>query len=178
MLKAMRGGDDDLLSVANVIPTFDHEPAAISNPQNSINAADLQFLCSHLSCCDRLQSELTISEREVLEHDRERYKRLGAGAHLDEWMEFYPGLRIRRHLAMKIAHTNRPEGRRYAEALSALYRADGFDTNDKTYMHHLSAVLWINDDPEHIQILREIRDAMTPGERSDSTRRSQRASGS
>src|SRR5258706_12749949 len=59
------------------------------------------------------QSELTASERGVLADDRERFKRLGAGAHLDDWLAFIPGLRIRRHLAMKLCHIIRPQGRCY-----------------------------------------------------------------
>jgi len=35
---------------------------------------------------DIKQTELTQSEREVLEEDRARWKRMGAGGHLDEWL--------------------------------------------------------------------------------------------
>src|SRR5437899_1025508 len=60
------------------------------------------------------RSELIQSERDVLARDRERWKRMGAGAHLDDWLAFYDGLAIRRRLAMRIAFTNKPEGRGYA----------------------------------------------------------------
>jgi hypothetical protein len=112
------------------------------------------------------QSELTIGEREVLERDRERYKKLGAGAHLDEWLEFYPGLDIRRRLAMRMAHTNQPQGKGYVMALNQLYEDDGFNVNDKTYMKALTDVLWLGDEPERMTVLREIREGMTPGQRS------------
>jgi hypothetical protein len=61
------------------------------------------------------QQELTASERTVLAEDRKRWQRMGAGSHLDEWLSFGPGLMIRRHLAMKLAHVNKPEGRGYAQ---------------------------------------------------------------
>jgi hypothetical protein len=112
------------------------------------------------------EHELTPSERDVLTRDRERWKRVGGGAHLDEWLEFYPGLEIRRRLAMRIAFTNKPEGRGYATALHQLYEADGFNPDDKTMMTGFTAVLWLNDDPTRVEMLREIRAAMTPGERS------------
>ena len=51
-------------------------------------------------------------------------------------------------------------------AYNQLMRADGFDTNDKTTMSHMSAVLWICDEPEREVILREILEALSPGQRS------------
>jgi hypothetical protein len=111
-------------------------------------------------------SELSASELAVLEHDKARWARVGGGAHLDEWLEFYPGLEIRRRLAMRIAFTNRPEGKGYAQALKQLYVADGFDVTDKMLMAAFTDLLWLGDTPERMSILREVRDAMTPGERS------------
>jgi hypothetical protein len=117
---------------------------------------------------DIKQSELTQSERAVLEADRERWKRMGTGSHLDDWLAFYPGLMLRRYLAMKLAHTNRPKGKGYALQFNALMRDDGFDTDDKTTMSRMGAVMWLCDDkePERTMILGEIRAKMTPGERS------------
>jgi hypothetical protein len=112
------------------------------------------------------QTELTSSEREVLAEDRKRWKRMGAGAHLDEWLAYYPGCGIRRRLAMRIAFTNRPEGRAYTQAMNQLLEADGINTNDKSAMAAFTAVLWLGDDSERMTILREIREAMTPGQRS------------
>lgn len=109
------------------------------------------------------QSELTASERTVLAEDRARWERMGGGAHLDDWLAYGPGLLIRRRLAMKLGHVNRPEGRNYAAAFSALMEKDGLHTMDKT---SISAVLWLEDNPEHLRILREIRETMTVGERS------------
>lgn len=113
---------------------------------------------------DIKRTELTPSEREVLEEDRRRWKRLGTGAHLDEWLAFAPGLAIRRHLAMKLAYTNRPEGKGYIKQYNALLHADGLD--DKKLMPSLTAVQWLHEDAERLTILREIRETMTPGERS------------
>ena len=91
----------------------------------------------------------------------QRWERMGAGGHLDDWLAYYPGLAIRRTLAMRLAHTNSPVGKRYADAFRELMKADGLDAN-----HSLSAVLWLGEDPERMRILRELRDAMTPGQRS------------
>src|SRR5262249_26982852 len=45
------------------------------------------------------------------------------------------------------------------------FKRDGIDTDDKSAMTTMTAVLWLHDRPERMSILREIRDAMTPGER-------------
>jgi hypothetical protein len=108
-----------------------------------------------------IQQQLTASEREVLVEDQKRWKRMGSGAHLDDWLAFSSGLMIRRRLAMRIAFVNRPEGRGYNEAFAALLKRDGLDSLNKT---SITAVLWLQD-PEHMTILREIRDAMPTGER-------------
>jgi len=115
---------------------------------------------------DIKRKELTRSEQDVLDADRDRWQRLGKGAHLDEWLAFYPGLGIRRRLAMRLAYSNQPKGGPYSDALNKLYEADGIETSDKTSMKNFTDVLWLCDKPEHTTILREIREAMTPGERS------------
>jgi hypothetical protein len=108
--------------------------------------------------------ELTQSERDVLKDDGKRWHRMGAGGHLDDWLAYYPGLAIRRRLAMRMAFTNKPEGKGYVQAFAELMKADGLlDPAGKT---SFTAVLWLGDDPERIQILRELREAMTPGQRS------------
>ena len=111
------------------------------------------------------QNELTASEREVLAEDRKRWKRMSAGAHLDEWLAYGPGLLIRRRLAMRLAHVNRPEGRGYTEQFGNLMRHDGLQWQDSTVKTSMTAVLWLHDDSERIGILREMREAMSPGER-------------
>ena len=119
-----------------------------------------------MSVEDIKRAELTPSEREVLEEDRKRWKRMGAGAHLDEWLAYGPGVAIRRRLAMRMANTNRPEGKAYIKYYNELLRDDGLDTRDGKLMSSLTAVQWLHDDAERVTILREIRDTMTPGERS------------
>lgn len=116
-----------------------------------------------MSLDDIKQTELTPSERDVLDADRKRWHHMGGGGHLDDWLAYGPGLMIRRRLAMKLAYTNRPEGKGYNAAFGQLLQADGLDTMEKTA---ISAVLWLHDTPEHMSILREVRDAMTPGQRS------------
>jgi hypothetical protein len=110
-----------------------------------------------------MPDELSVNERTVLAEDAERWRRLGAGEHLDDWLAFAPGLMIRRTLAMRIAFVNRPEGRGYAQAFSQLLERDGLDTMDRTT---ISALLWLQEDPQRLTVLREIRDSMTMGERS------------
>lgn len=109
-----------------------------------------------------LQTELSQEEREVLHADRERWKRMGAGAHLSEWLDYAPGLRIRRQYAMKLNHKNEPKGRGYNETYGQLLRLDGFDIADKRLMASLTAVTWLDD---HIEILNEILASLSPGER-------------
>jgi hypothetical protein len=108
------------------------------------------------------QTELTQSERDVLADDRKRWQRMGAGAHLDDWLAYGPGLMIRRRLAMRLAFTNRPERKGYVQAFAQIMKHDGLDGMDKT---SITAVLWLNDDPERMSILREIRETMKVGER-------------
>jgi hypothetical protein len=122
-----------------------------------------QTMSNEKPLADIRQRELTASQRTVLAEDCERWKRLGAWQHLDDWLAFGPGLMIRRTLAMRIVFVNKPEGRGYAEAFGQLMKQDGLDTMDK---YTISAVLWLHDDPERMTLLREIRDSMTAGERS------------
>ena len=108
------------------------------------------------------QTELSANEREILNEDRKRWKRMGEGAHLHEWLAYGDGLMIRRRLAIRINHLNRPEGKGYAQTFAQLMEADGLEHMDKT---SISAVLWLHSEPERMVILREILDTMTPGQR-------------
>src|ERR1700720_3496625 len=87
---------------------------------------------SAMTIQDIKQTELTPSEREVLAAERTRWRRMGEGGHLDDWLAYGPGLMIRRRLAMRLAFVNRPEGKGYAQAFGQLMNADGLDTMDKT----------------------------------------------
>jgi hypothetical protein len=115
---------------------------------------------------DKRRTDLTAAEHDVLRADRERWERMGAGGHLNDWLAYYPGLSIRRRLAMKLTFTNKPEGKGYVLAYNQLMRDDAFNTDDKTLMSQMGAVLWLRDNPEHDQILRDILETMTPGQRS------------
>jgi hypothetical protein len=116
----------------------------------------------------RIERELAPGEHAILAEDRDRWKRIGAGSHLDEMLAFGPGLLIIRRLAERAAYVNRPEGRAYVEKFGALmerqgyYKADGSDSTTRTMF---SAILWFHDKPERLEVLRELRDAMTAGER-------------
>src|SRR6516225_6780098 len=114
---------------------------------------------------DIKRTDLTQNERDILAADTDRWKRMGAGAHLNDWLSFYDGLAIRRRLAMRLAWTNQPVGRGYNEKFSALMRQDGIDTSDKSALTAFTAVMWLHEEPERLTILREITDAMTPGMR-------------
>jgi hypothetical protein len=106
-------------------------------------------------------TQLTQSQQDLLAKDRERWQHMGKGAHLDDWLAYGPGLMLRRQIAQRIAHVNRPEGKGYNAAFGALLEQDGLHTMDKA---SISAVLWLHD-PEHLQILQEIRATMTIGDR-------------
>jgi hypothetical protein len=121
---------------------------------------------THKNLDQIMKTELAADQLEVLDRDKQRWKRLGASAHLRDWLDFYPGLRIRRQLAMKINFTNKPEGRGYVQDYGAMLALAGFDTKDRRLMTTLTAVLWIEDSPEHVQTMRDILDTLSPGERS------------
>jgi hypothetical protein len=109
---------------------------------------------------------LTDSEREILHGEARHWKTISNGAHLDEWLELGPGLLLRRAGAMVVANTNEPTGKGYIKYYSEALKDGGYDTKDRRLMTTLTAVLWLHDDPARESILREIRNAMTPGERS------------
>jgi hypothetical protein len=112
---------------------------------------------------DTIEEELNPSDREILAQDRERWARMGAGAHLDDWLAYAPGLMLRRQLAMKIAFTNAPVGKGYNMAFAALMERGGLHTMDKA---SISAILWLHEHPERMDELRKLRHVMTVGQRS------------
>ncbi len=112
---------------------------------------------------DSLESD----QREILAADRKRWKHMGAGGHLSDWMAFLPGMELRRAMAMKIARTNKPEGKGYTGALAALMMRDGLydeTTTTQPAKESFSAVLWFSEPPHRRQILQEIMRDMTPGQ--------------
>jgi hypothetical protein len=124
----------------------------------------LKYESNAMDVADDVQQDgLIPSDRAVLVEDGIRWKqRLAAGQHLNDWLAFAPGLMIRRTLAMREAHANKPEGRGYAEAFSRLMKKDGLDTMEKSAV---SALLWLHQNPERLVTLKEIRDGMTDSER-------------
>jgi hypothetical protein len=109
------------------------------------------------------QDTLTANERSMLAQAGERWQRMGAGAHLADWLAFGEPLLLLRTMAMRLAFVNRPEGKGYVQAFAALMKTHNLDTMDKG---SISAVLWLNDNPERLTMLREIQGTMTPGQRS------------
>ena len=88
---------------------------------------------------DIKHKELTPSEYEVLSRDKERWQRMGAGGHLDDWLAYRPGLMIRRRLAMRMAFTNKPEGKGYAQAFAGADEGR-WSPHHGQDQHHRSAV--------------------------------------
>jgi hypothetical protein len=67
---------------------------------------------------DKDEDALTPEQLELLAQDRERWAHLNGGGHLDDWLGFGRGMVLRRTMAMKIADSNKPEGRRYNKAMT------------------------------------------------------------
>jgi hypothetical protein len=108
-----------------------------------------------------VQSELTAEEREGLEQDRLRWRAMGAGAHLDAWLKFGPGLLALRRVAMRLVHANAPKGKRYNKQFTELLQHFGLHTMPAT-----TALLWLHEDEQRLAVLAEVRAALTtPGER-------------
>jgi hypothetical protein len=142
----------------NPHPQKDAAPAA-RNSQSRHHGKHLGALAMKI---ENELANLTQSERGVLAQDKERWIRMGAGAHLDDWLAYGAGLLLRRRMGMHMANTNAPEGKNYASAFAALLKADGLDSMDK---QSISAVLWLHSEPERMAALRQIRDGMKVGER-------------
>lgn len=68
------------------------------------------------------------------------WKRLSSGHTRDDWVLVGKALQMLRVEAMRSAHTNKPEGRRYNQEYSDLLRANGFDGIDKATRSRLFAV--------------------------------------
>ncbi len=113
-----------------------------------------------------IENEMLSQEaRDRLDKDAKRWKRMGGGCHLDDWLDYGPGFQDMRRVAMSLAHTNRPEGKGYNKAFMEVREYHGLGTMDKNAITH---VLWLTDEhyPERLEELKKIRDVMTDGERS------------
>jgi hypothetical protein len=115
-----------------------------------------------------VHDSLESGQRKILAADRERWKHMGAGAHLSDWLAFLPGMLLRQEMALRIAGTNRREGKGYTGALSALMMRDGlYDSTTVTQpaKESFGAVLWFGVKNHRMEILQEILRDMTPGQR-------------
>ena len=115
-----------------------------------------------------VHDSLESGQRKILAADRERWKHMGAGAHLSDWLAFLPGMLLRQQMALRIAGTNRREGKGYTGALSALMMRDGlYDSTTVTQpaKESFGAVLWFGVKNHRMGILQEILRDMTPGQR-------------
>ena len=115
---------------------------------------------------EAIENEMLSQEaRDRLDKDARRWKRMGAGAHLDDWLDYGPGFQDMRRVSMSLAHTNRPEGKGYNKAFMEVREYHSMGTMDKVAITH---VLWLTDEhyPERLEELKKIRDVMTEGQRS------------
>jgi hypothetical protein len=127
---------------------------------------DLAAIASYGSSVFAPEDELTDEERAVLAADLERLSRLGAGAHLDDWLAFGQGhISIIRKQAMRRATTAAPKGTRYNAEYKRLMEHYGFSNLDQDMRIALGHVAWLYEKPERLETLKRIREAMTPGQR-------------
>jgi hypothetical protein len=121
------------------------------------------------------ERELTEGERKVLADDRERWAKLTTGSQLDELLAFGHGLLIRRRMAMNAAYVTKPEGRGYVEAFNRIMVKDGFyrdrpnspeaKREESRTRTMFTAILWLHDPLDRLQILNELRASMSPDQR-------------
>ena len=107
---------------------------------------------------------LAPSERDAINANRETYKRLTSGGHLQEWLSLAPGLLIQRRKAMLISNSNAPKGRRYVEAFNALLQRNGVNVDERKLMPEITAILFITSDPENQRVLDEALAQMSQGQ--------------
>lgn len=137
--------------------------AASSTPHGRRRRHDESWKGAIVMIIEAELEQLSESQRKMLKEDAKRWARIGAGAHLDDWLAFGPTLHLLRGIAMRAAHANTPQGRRYSFAFSELLESEGFKGMER---NTISAVLWLHDDKARIDELNAIRSVMTPGQRS------------
>jgi hypothetical protein len=110
-----------------------------------------------------LKDSISEADWKILTDDNKRWKEMGAGQHLDQWLAYGPGHAIRRREAIRL--TNNTKGQNYSLAMSMLGQLAGMDPSDKKLMRYLADALWLTENEDRMEILAEIRASMTPGER-------------
>ena len=79
--------------------------------------------------------------RECIRAGQEAWQRLSSGQTRQDWLLVGKACQLLRIEAMRTAHTNRPEGRRYSQEFSDLLKANGFDAIDKSTRSRLFCIL-------------------------------------
>jgi hypothetical protein len=88
-----------------------------------------------LGCAAQLKSN------ECIRAAQEAWGRLSSGHTRHDWMLVGKACQLLRAEAMRAAHANKPEGRRYNQEFSDLLKANGFDGIDKATRSRLFAIL-------------------------------------
>ena len=78
---------------------------------------------------------------ECIRAGQEAWQRLSSGQTRQDWLLVGKACQLLRIEAMRAAHTNRPEGRRYSQEFSDLLKANGFDAIDKSTRSRLFCIL-------------------------------------
>ena len=78
---------------------------------------------------------------ECIRAGQEAWHRLLSGHTRQDWVLVGKACQLLRAEAMRTAHTNKPEGRRYNQEFSDLLKANGFDTIDKSTRSRLFCIL-------------------------------------
>jgi hypothetical protein len=106
-------------------------------------------------------------DRAVLDESRAVARALYTeGRNLNNYLALGESQLIRRREAMRLAHSNQPKGPLYSAYLADFMRADGLNPDDRKVMSDMTAVAWLFEHPERLEILNAHRATMTPGERS------------
>jgi hypothetical protein len=78
---------------------------------------------------------------EIIRDGQEAWQRLSSGHSRHDWLRVGKACQLLRTEAMRSAHTNKPEGRRYNQEYSDLLKANGLDGIDKATRSRLFAIL-------------------------------------
>lgn len=78
---------------------------------------------------------------ECIRAGQEAWRRLSSGHTRQDWLLVGKACQLLRVEAMRTAHTNKPEGRRYSQEFSALLKVNGFDAIDKSTRSRLFFIL-------------------------------------
>jgi hypothetical protein len=109
------------------------------------------------------EANLAPRQQEIVDKAEQAAKKLGAGSHLQDWLDVAEGLVELRRIAMLRSSSNEPAGKKYAAAMSALLTAHpGLRALGQKDV--VSKAIWLVDGEDRRQALAAIRQRMTPGQ--------------